>query len=244
MKYPGNLVGPRIEDGDLVSFTFDGAELTLRLPIIQLNRDSKDVISRKRDFRGINTTEWDVDNQDRPIFQLTEQCWKFSDATGSLDNIAICRLTTGIGEVSRSEQDTNMILDATKFPQAMLDSMKFTFEEDDEDHKDDPTWPTTAKNYHMKTVERKHLDWVSFEVSLCHGERPSPWTLIPINNRFVMVAYISLGSLHYSDGRRNPYSDELLKKFEFEFFDEFLAHIDLRYSPETIALIDSLKSSS
>lgn len=53
------------------------------------------------------------------------------------------------------------------------------------------------------------------------------------------MAYVDLQSLHYA-GRTNPYSNEVLKQFEKDLFEELLNHIKIEYSPALIAQIEAL----
>ncbi|VAW70685.1 hypothetical protein MNBD_GAMMA09-2878 [hydrothermal vent metagenome] len=48
-----------------------------------------------------------------------------------------------------------------------------------------------------------------------------------------------MASLHYQD-RTNPYSNELIRKLEFDLFDEYMQSIDLSYTDKTLEIIQSL----
>lgn len=242
MKYPGNINGPRFENGDLVTFIFDGAELTLRLPIIPNNPHNEDTISRTRDFRGIDTRNWNTNSRESPCIELASQQWTFEDAS-SLDDIALCRLYAGLVEVAPSECEKNILLRPEIFEETMLSWHASSFTSHEEMYLNDANWPALANRYHGKSIAKDHLNWFVVQLTLLSGSKPSQLVMIPINSRFVMMAYIELGSLHY-DGRTNPYSNELLKKFEFDLFDNFLTHIDLRYSPELLDVIETLKETS
>ncbi len=239
MKYPGNIIGPRFESGDLVTFTFDGAELTLRLPVVPNNKHNEDTVTRIKDFRGIDTREWDTNDQERPCIQLATQRWSFEDAR-SLDDIAQCEVHVSLIEVTQPQCKKNVLLCTAGFEETVLAWLCYSFANHEEKYQEDSNWPSLANRYLGKSILKEHLSWFMVQLCFFEGTMPRPTMMIPINNRFVIMMSIEIDSLHYA-GRQNPYSKELLRKFEFELFDDFLSHFDLRYTPETIATIQSLK---
>ena len=240
MQYPGNIIGPLFENGDLVSFTFDGAELTLRLPVVPNNRHNEDTVSRIKDLRGIDTRDWDTNDQDRPCIQLATQRWSFEDVS-SLDDIAQCEVQLSLIEVTQLQREKNILLNTESFEEVVLAWMTYSFKDHEEKYLEDATWPAIANRYLGKSIAKEYLDWFMVQLCFFEGTMPRPTVMIPINNRFVMMASIEIDSLHYA-GRQNPYSKKLLREFEFDLFDDFLSHFDLRYTPETIAIIQNKKS--
>ncbi len=242
MIFPDGIIGPSVEQGDLVSFLFDGAELTLRVPKIPINRNNADEVSSIKDFRGIDTSGWDTNDQDLPFEQLILQRWCFEDAK-SLDDVAEGELYLSVIEVDQEKQKKNILLSHEAFECEMLAWHNYSFgQSHNEKYAEDPNWPSSANRYHGRTIKKEHANWFVVRLSLASYLKPISLVMVPINSRFVMMAYIELQSLHYA-GRSNPYSDELLKQFESDLFENFLSHIDLRYTPETIAIIESLKTS-
>lgn len=239
MKYPENIKGPRFDEGDLVTFTFDGAELTLRLPVVPANRNNRDRVSPIVDFRGINTDDWETDIQEVASTVLANQAWHFEDAI-SLDNIAKFALNISLVEISQQQAEQNTLLDTQSFEQAMLDLHSYFSEDDETKLLNDPSWPAPSNRFRGKSIAKEHLNWFSIEFCTMDGSKPDPMAMIPINNRFFVVVSTRLISLHYPD-RKNPYSDETLRKFQFDLFDEILSHIGLHYTPETIAAIQNCK---
>lgn len=239
MKYPGNIRGPRIDQGDLATFTFAGAELTLRLPIIPINRHHEDIVSPIRDFRDVDTSGWESDEFGTRFTTLVQQQWTFEDSI-SFDNVASCRLFFNIIDVSQLHTEQNALLRTESFEQIILDLYGAFFQSYEHKHLTNPSSPALANRFHGKSIAREHLDWFNVQFCFIEDAMPKPVIMIPISNRFFILAFIDVTSLHYSD-RKNPYSDDLLRKFEFDLFDELLRHIDLRYTAETIAIIDSLK---
>jgi hypothetical protein len=240
MMYPGNIVGPRIDQGDLVSLIFDGAELTFRLPVIPNNPHNANIVSSIRDFRGINSHNWDRNDKNLPLLQFVVQSWCFEDDVALID-VAAAELYLGVLEVSQLNQEKREVLNFEKFKTLMFSGHAESLPNYEEIYLNDSSWPALANRFNEKVVERKHLNWYSLQMSLLTDARPCQIAMIPINNRFILAFSINLTSLHYPD-IKNPYSEETLKQFEFDLFDEFLSHIDLRYSPETIATINALKT--
>lgn len=241
MIYPRNIEGPRFDQGDLVTFVFDEAELTLRLPIIPNNRHNADRVSALKDFRSVSTSDWDTNDQDRPCIELATQRWCFEDAN-SLDDIAQCELYVGLVEVTDLHRSQNTLLSSYEFEKLMVAWHHYSFgEQHDAMYDHDKNWPVLANRYHGRAVFRDHLDWFVVQLSVNSSERPIRVAMIPLNNRFVLMIFIEIESLHYA-GRTNPYSNDLLKQFEADLFDDFLSHIDIKYSPELIEKIQSLKT--
>lgn len=241
MNYPGNIIGPKFNEGDIVTFTFDDAELTLNAPIVPRNTHGADQVCPIKNFRNVNTHDWDTNDQENPSMELIFQRWCFEDAR-TLDDIAQCQLFTGIVEVAENQRTANALLSPSTFENLMLAWHHYSVgEEHDKKHATDPTWPALPNRYNGRSIEKEYLDWFVVEVKISLQEKPVQLAMIPINNRFVLMTFIDLQSLHYA-GRTNPYSEETLKQFEKDLFDDFLSHIKIEYSPELIEQIQSLKS--
>lgn len=241
MKYLGNIIGPQFKDGDLISLMFDGAELAFSALKIPRNNYGADRLCSIKDFRNINTREWDTNDQERPCIELLLQRWCFEDAR-TLDDIAECEVFAGLVEVNENEREANALLSSPDFENLMLAWHHYSVgEEHNEKYALDPTWPALPNRYNGRAIAKEHLDWFIVELKITLQEKPVRLAMIPINNRFVLMTFIDLQSLHYA-GRSNPYSEETLKQFEKDLFDDFLNHIKIEYSPETIALINALNN--
>lgn len=241
MKKSSNIINPKFKDGDLVPLTFDGAELSLRTPKIPKNNYGADRLSTVKDFRNVNTHEWDTNDQERPCMELVLQRWRLEDAH-TLDNIAQCQIFVGLVEVNENEREANALLSSPNFENLMLAWHHYSVgEQHNEKHALDPTWPALSNRYNGRSIEKEHLDWFVVELNISLQKLPVQLAMIPINNRFVLMTFIDLQSLHYA-GRTNPYSDETLKQFEKDLFEDFLSHIKIEYSPELIEKIQSLKN--
>lgn len=239
MIFPENIVGPKFDEGDLVTFVFDGAELTLRVPIISENRDHIDEVSSLSDFQNVDTRSWRTDDLENPLIQLVLQHWNLEHSK-TLDDIAQCRLYVELVEVTEKQQSENILLEPSCFEDLILSWISYFFKNHEEKYAEDPSWPAPANRYHGRSINKEHLNWFLIQLALNSRSKPSQLVMIPINNRFVLTAYIKIESLHYA-GRANPFSDEALKKFEWDLFNDFLSHIKIEYSPELIATIESLK---
>ena len=240
MKYPSNINGPKFNDGDLVSFIFDGAELALKALKIPRNNFGADRLCSINDFRSINTRNWDTNDQERPCIELLLQRWRFEDAQ-TLDNIAECEVFAGLVEVNANEREANALLSYPDFENLMLAWHHYSVgDEHNEKYELDPTWPALPNRYNGRAIEKEHLDWFIVELKITLQEKPVQLAMIPINDRFVLMTFIDLQSLHYA-GRSNPYSEATLKQFEKDLFDDFLSHIKIEYSSELIETIQSLK---
>lgn len=241
MKYPGDIIGPKFDNGDLVTFVFEDAELTFKALQIPRNNHGADRICATKDFRNINTQHWDTNDQEHPCLELLLQRWCFEDAR-TLDDIAECEVFVGIVEVAENQRAANTLLSPPDFENLMLSWHHYSVgEEHNEKYALDPTWPALPNRYNGYLIEKEHIDWFIVELKITAQEKPVRLAMIPINNRFVLMTFIELQSLHYA-GRTNPYSDETLKQFERDLFADFLNHIRIDYSPELIAKIQTLKT--
>ena len=156
MIFPKNIIGPKFDDGDLVSFTFDDAELTLRIPVIPINRDNVSEISPIKDFRDIKTSNWNTDDQNHPSNLLSLQHWCVEDEK-TLDDIAFCRLFVELVEATESHQEKNSFLQSEQFKKIMLEWQTFTFKRyEEKKYLQDSNWPTSANQFYCRTEPKQH----------------------------------------------------------------------------------------
>ena len=239
MNFPDHLTGPQFVGGDLVSFVFDESELTFRAPKVPYNTDTIDEICRERDFRNVDTTSWDhFGDEGHCSKELLMQTWNYEDLI-SHDNIAHVVLKIEVLKHSDSEFANCLTLNNLTFRDYFLASLKAH-------HANSPPngrayWPSEANNFFTKAIPRDVLDGLQAQVDLGGGEKyPVPSAFFPLGRQYTLRISFNFGSLHYSD-RKNPYSEELLQQFKLDAFDDFLSHIRIEYTPETIALIEKLK---
>ena len=235
MIYPGTLTGPQFSESDLVDFIFDGAELTLPVPRLPNYERPINELSVIRDFRNIDTRHWDTDSFGNPIMRLVRQKWLFEDSV-TLDDIALCDFEVGIMEILNDTELPPAKLNKSAYKKMVLNAMADVLAYEGDDHADDASWPKISNEFNYQCISRPHLDGLQIQMAAVEGRKPSPYGFIPVDKRFVLSIYFAMGTLHYSN-RKNPYSNELIRKLEFDLFDEYLQSINLRYSDETIKLI-------
>ncbi len=235
MIYPGTLTGPQFSESDLVDFIFDGAELTLPVPRLPNYERPINELSVIRDFRNIDTSHWDTDSFGNPGMRLIKQKWLFEDSV-TLDDIAECIVQVSIIEPLTDTGLPPAKLNKSAYKKMVLDAMIVVSAYEGDDHADDASWPKISNEFNYQCISRPHLNGLQIQMAAVEGRKPSPYGFIPVDKRFVLSIYFAMGTLHYSN-RKNPYSKELIRKLEFDLFDEYLQSINLRYSDETIELI-------
>lgn len=235
-----NIIGPRFGQGDWVNFSFEDTELTFRLAVIPNNKHNANQVSPLKDFRKANTSKWDRNDQSRPFIELSSQRWCFEDAT-TLDDIAQCSLYVSLVEVTEQQANQNILLSPQTFKDLTLSWMDYSFADNEKQALNTSQHGKPEHRYNLKTINKQHLHWVSALVRFVPEAAPCPIAVIPINSQFVLIASLEIESLHYA-GRTNPYSNETLKQFEKDLFEDFLSHIKIEYSPQLIEKIQSLKT--
>jgi|GEM_PF-1447688 len=240
MKIPNNLSGPQFAEGDLVSFIFDESELTLRAPKIPYNTNTINEICRERDFRNADTTPWEhFGTEGHCSKDLLIQTWNYEDAV-SHDDIAHVVLTVKVVKHSDKETASCFSLNNLSFRHDLLSGLK-------EHHAKSPPngrayWPSAENNFFLKTIPRDLLDGLQAQFAKGGGQKyPVPSAFFSLGRQYTLRISFNFVSLHYYDDRPNPYSEEVLQQFKLDVFDDFLSHIRIEYTPETIALIQKLK---
>jgi hypothetical protein len=239
MNFPGHITGPVFAEGDLVTFVFDEAELTLRAPKVPYNRDTIDRVNQQRDFRNTDTSDWNhFGDEGHCTVSLVTQNWNYEDQQ-SHDDIANVFLEVVALKHSDKEYESCFCLNSESFQKHFLDGIHDQFNESVQDER--PYWPTKQNNFFAKTISRDLIDGLQAQIDLGGGEKyPVPSAYFSLGRRYTLRIAFHFGSLHYSD-RKNPYSEELLQQFKLDAFDDFLSHIRIEYTPEIIALIEKLK---
>ena len=241
MNFPQGIIGPRVDQGDWVNFVFDDSDLTIRLPKVPHNKNNLDDISSLKDFRAVDTKHWDTNDQEMPCTQLALQRWNYEHER-TLDDVARAELYVGLVETDQIQQRNNALLCKETFEATMLAwHNKSIGVLHDEKYEQNKNWPALANRYNGISIHKEGCDWFVIQLCMSSESKPVNLGMTPINNRFVLMTFIELQSLHYA-GRTNPYSDETLKQFERDLFADFLNHIRIDYSPDLIAKIQTLKT--
>lgn len=239
MKFPNHLAGPQFSEGDLVSFIFDESELTFRAPKVPFNTDTIDRICRERNFCNADTSSWyQFGTEGHCLKELLVQNWNYEDSI-SHDDIAHALLKIEILKHSDDEFASCFSLNNRTFGDYFFADMKVH-------HEDSPPegrsyWPSVENNFFSKAVKRNVLDGLQAQIDLGGGKKyPVPSAYFPLGRRYTLRIAFHFSSLHYPD-RKNPYSEDLLQQFKLDAFDDFLSHVSIEYTPETIALVEKLK---
>ena len=139
--------------------------------------------------------------------------------------------------VNEQNQAAHTLLYLPSFKKQMTEAI--TSELDEEDiaaHADDPDWPNEENEFKIQYIPQPHLDWFQIQLSFNECDQPRPFAFIPLNNQFALNISFKMKTLH-DDVRVNPYSDELIRKVEFDLFDEYMQSINLHYTDEVLKAI-------
>ncbi len=231
-------ISPGFADGDLLTFNFENAELTLPCVVVPNNPDNIDYVLETRDVNLASTSSWRTDPLNNKYQRFLWQQWNAEHAK-SLDDVALCKLYVLVLEVAEPQRSTNTLLCYSQFEQFILEYHEAVLNAEYDLDPREAGGPCLENRFFSRSVEKSPLNWLVSKLPFS----PSPVEVvaIPINNRFVLMGHIKIESLHFP-GRSNPYSEETLKQFERDLFNEFLNNIRIDYSPELIATINSLKT--
>lgn len=239
MNFPDRITGPQFADGDLLTFTFDEAQLTMRVPAIPCRRGMIDRIIHQRDFRGADTTLWDhLADEEHCTIPLSIQAWNYEDYE-SHEDIAHALLDVEVLKHSDREAQDCFALKTESFQRHILSEMHRHFDSDGADER--PYWPTRQNNFFAKSVKRECLDGLQIQIDLGGGRQyPVPSAYFSLGRRYSLRIALHFSALHNA-GQGNPYGEELLQQFKLDVFDDFLSYIRIEYAPETVALIEQFK---
>lgn len=242
MNFPDRITGPQFAEGDFLSFTFDEAQLTMRVPRTPDNRGAIDRISHQRDLRSADTMHLDhLGDRDHYTIPLALQTWNYQDCE-SQDDVAHALLDMEVLRHSDSEAQECFALKSDAFQGHILDEMRRHFEIINTDEK--PSWPTRGKIFFAKPVKGDRLDGLQVHVNLGGGKQyPVSSAYFSLGRRYSLRIAFHLSSLAHS-GRSHSYNEESMQKFMLEVFDDFLSHIRIEYTPETVALIEQFRKGS
>jgi hypothetical protein len=235
MIYPKNLTGPQFATSPLIELKFKGARITLPIPEIPQNDRRIDEVTSIRDFSNFDTSKWEPDGLGNVLEKIIHQKWIFEDLT-NWDDIALCHFEIELMEVSIDHQQKNLILNKTAFKKHIIDGFADALIEDESKYLDLPNWPKAHNEFNYECINKPDLDWFQVQICFVEGDQPGPLAYIPLDNRFALNISFDMGTLH-NDVTTNPYSDELIRKLQFDLFAEYMQSIDLRYTEETLKII-------
>lgn len=238
MIFPHPIIGPTFSEGDIVSFSFDDAELSLRLPVIYASDTNIDRVCQQKDFKGVNTLDWTLLGDTRQQ-NLVTQRWVCEDEDTHL-NIAGCMLKITVSERTQDEVDSCFSLNTETFMRHYLERLEQDLSHFEPEMR--PGWPSPENNFFTKPLNNNILNGFQMLLDLTSGSpHPQPLAYIPLNKRFTLGISLYLNSLHYAD-IPNPHSEELLHTLKMDLFDDLLSHVRIEYSGETLAMIKQLKT--
>jgi hypothetical protein len=235
MIYPKNLTGPQFSTSPLVELKFKGARVTLPIPEIPLNDRMVDKVTSIRDFSDFDTSYWEPDGLGNVLERIIYQIWIFEDRT-NWDDIALCSFKVGLTEVSIDHQRNNLLLNKSNFKKYIIDGFTEALLDEEDDHLDNPNWPKAHNEFNYECISKPDLDWLQVQMCFVEGRNTGPLAYIPLDNRFALRVSFDMGTLH-NHVTTNPYSDELIRKLQFDLFAEYMQSIDLRYTEETLKII-------
>jgi len=237
--YPRNLTGPQFATSDLIEFVFEGSAITLPVPQIPNYSQRLDKVSPIKNFENRDTSTWeliDADEMGNQWLELIHQQWRFEDSK-TLDDIAICHFKVMLIAVNEQNKMEHTLLNLPAFKKLMIEAIIAELDEEDiAAHADDPDWPNEINEFKIQYIPQPHLDWFQVQLSFIEGNQPFPFAFIPLNSQFAMNISFDMKTLH-DDVRVNPYSDELIRKVEFDLFDEYMQSINLHYTDEVLKAI-------
>ncbi len=243
MILPESISGPEFKDGDIVSFTFEDAELTMRLPIIPDDPGEHNTVSSQTDFRNVDTTNWShYGDEGNCSKKIIVQSWNYTDYDGSHNRlfVALSFLKICILKNSQAETDSLLNLNSKTFTAHYTQSLH---DPDDDEPENRPDWPTLSNNYFAKTVKKEVLDGLQAQLdSGSCDEFPTLMAFFPLNKQFSLQIAFDFGSYHYfgESAPKNPYSYEFWRALGLELFDDLLSYVHIEYSPEARAIIKEL----
>jgi hypothetical protein len=235
MIYPKNLTGPQFATIPLVELKFKGARVTLPIPEIPLNDRMVDEVTSIRDFSDFDTSYWEPDGLGNVLKNIISQEWMFEDTT-NWDDIALCDFQVELTEVSIDHQRINLILNKMAFKRHIIDGFADALTRDEDKYLDIPDWPKALNEFNYECISKPDLDWFQVQICFVEGRNTGPLAYIPLDNRFALNVSFDMKTLH-NYVTTNPYSDELIRKLQFDLFAEYMQSIDLRYTEETLKII-------
>ena len=243
MILPESISGPEFKDGDIVSFAFEDAELTMRLPVIPDDPDEHNIVSSQTDFRNVDTADWThFGDEGNCSEEIVVQSWNYTDYDGSHNRlfVALSFLKICILKNSQAETDSLLNLNSETFTTYYTQLLNTPEKNELEDRLD---WPSLSNNYFSKAVKKEFLDGLQAQLDLGWDEGfPTLTAFFPLNKQFSLRIAFDFGSYHYAgeSAPKNPYSDEFWRALGLELFDDLLSYVHIEYAPEARAMIKTL----
>jgi hypothetical protein len=239
MIFPDLFNGPRFENGDLVNFTFEDCELTYRVPEVPESYDNLDSISQQHDFRIIDTSSWSESGGFYSL-NLSRQSWIFEQQIFHQDimnriDIMGCSCSVGLVKLRELEINSELALELTQLKCFLLTQLKQDFTQTRFPNRID--WPSIENDFFIEKTPT--VEFMGFSVELDtsgSGLQPSVNAYIPLNKSLLLTTELDINPL-ITEGIQYPYTPEFLRQFKKDLFKDFLSHIKIEYSGETLKKI-------
>lgn len=101
-------------------------------------------------------------------------------------------------------------------------------------------WQAPKDVNDIERVAKPHLDWLIATGGHTSMGDPEPTAYIPVSYQYVLFVTLGTGELLASEADRRIPTDEM-KRWNRQLFHEFLDHMTLTYSPETLDIIHRLE---
>ena len=230
MKLPELFEGPTFSEGDIVSFSFDEAAVSLKVVPLPSNSTKLNRVSVQSDFIETDLAGWQVLG-DTGFFDrdLVTQSWCYYRCDNHLDLAAIF-FKVSVLRHSDEEADSLMSMNYQHFYNVLLDD----FRELHGDFKPKilEGSPSVENNFLAQAIPHEDIDGLRVKQFLNEGAPyPSTCGYFSLGRRYTLRVNLELGSLDYADFA-NPFSDEFLQNVKEQLFDDFLANLSIEYTNE------------
>lgn len=239
MIFPDLFNGPRFEEGDLVNFTFEDCELTYRVPIVHQSYDNLDSVSQQHDFSIVDTSTW-LESDGFYSLNLSKQSWIFEQQVFHQDimnRIDIMGSSCSVGLIKLREPDINneLALDLAQLKCFLITQLKQDFTHTRFPER--PDWPSIKNDFFIENTPAAEFTGFLVELDTSgSGLHPSVNAYIPLNKSLLLTVELDINPL-FTEGFPYPYSPEFLRQFKKDLFKDFLSHIKIEYSGETLKKI-------
>jgi hypothetical protein len=242
MIFPDLFEGPRFEDGDLVNFTFEDCELTYRVPIVPRSYDNLDFVSPQKNFSIVDTSDW-LESGGFYSLNISKQSWIFEQQVFHQEilnrfDVMGCSCSVNLIKLREPEIDSEITLSPTQLKYFLLAQLRQDFS-----HTRFPertNWPSIENDFFVEGTHKGESFGFSVELDTSGGAHPSMNTYFPLNKSLLLTIELDINPL-IIEGFQYPYSPEFLRQFKKDLFKDFLSHVKIEYSGETLKKIQQKK---
>ena len=230
MKLPELFEGPTFSEGDIVSFSFDEAAVSLKVAQIPSNSTELNNVSAQSDFIETDLAGWQVLGEtgffDR---DLVTQSWCYYRCDNHLKLAAIF-FKVSVLRHSDEEADSLMSMNYQHFYNVLLDD----FRELHGDFKPKilEGSPSVENNFLAQAIPHEDIDGLRVKLFINEGAPyPSTCGYFSLGRRYTLRINFRMDSVDYSDFA-NPLNEEFYRELQEQLFDDFLANLSIEYTNE------------